>query len=153
MTTCDMSRLEFNEILKDIGAFFGKPRDPRALDILYGIFKPYPYGQMQKACRWLIEHHDSRSFPSPRDIHDALREVADLKPSAERPADTPEEAGEMLCDVCRGVGMMIEDRKTGEYQHAVAVYCDCGKGRRTRSAHEAYLKRRAERFGGGGAGE
>lgn len=140
MSEADMSEMEFRDVVKDISSFFGAPKD-RQLEILYDIFKPYPYDQMKRACRFLIEHHDSRYFPTPRDIHDALREVAELKTPAPDVYDSPEEEYAATCQLCGGPGWSIEDRRTGEYEHHVAVYCSCDKGQRMKRGHAEYMKR------------
>jgi hypothetical protein len=134
-----MSRLEFNDIVKDVASFFGSPKEQQ-MEILYDIFKVYPYDQMKRACRFLIEHHDHRFFPSPREIHDALREVAELKTPPATLEDTPD-SGYDRCHTCSGAGMMVEDRTQGEYQYHVAVYCDCPKGQKMRQGHREYMKR------------
>lgn len=141
MSDQDMSEAEFKDIIKDVASFFGAPRDRQA-EILYDIFKPYPYEQMKKACRFLIEHHDSRYFPTPRDIHDALREVAELKAGAPPTYETPEEESAAKCHDCAGIGWSVEDRTKGDYCYHVAVYCHCAKGQRMKAAHTEYLKRR-----------
>lgn len=141
-----MSQLEFSDIIKDVSSFFGAPKD-RQMEILYDIFKVYPYDQMKRACRFLIEHHDHRFFPSPREIHDALREVAELKTPPPTLYDTPEASGYDRCHICNGTGMMVEDRTQGEYQYHVAVYCDCVKGRRTKAGHRAYIQKNHNRGG------
>lgn len=133
----DMSQLEFSEIVKDVSSFFGAPRD-RQMEILYDVFKAYPYDLMKRACRFLIENHDHRFFPSPREIHDALREVAETKTPAAGLEDSPD-AGYERCHECGGVGMMVEYRSQGEYSYQVAVYCECPKGRRIKQGHRQYM--------------
>lgn len=140
MSDCDMSRLEFNDIVKDVSAFFTKPSE-RQLEILYDIFKVYPYEQTKKACRFLIEHHDHRFFPSPREIHDALREVAELKTAAPPFYDTPEEETAAKCHLCGGPGWSIAERTKGDYSWSVAMYCSCAKGQKMKRQHTEYLKR------------
>jgi len=137
MTDSDMSEIEFKDIVKDVSSFFGQPKD-RQMEILYDIFKVYPYDQMKRACRFLIEHHDHRFFPSPREIHDALREVAELKTPPPSLEDTPD-SGYDRCHTCNGTGMMVEYRSQGDYSYQVAVYCDCSKGQKMRSGHRAYM--------------
>ena len=135
----DMSEMEFKDIVKDVSAFFGTPKE-RQLEILFEIFRAYPYEQMKAACRFLIEHHDSRYFPTPRDIHEALRECAELKVEVPRMPDEEEEYPR--CHDCEGRGWSCEDRNHNGYCYSVAVYCACEKGRRMKAAHEAFLKRR-----------
>ena len=137
----DMSEMEFKEIMRDVSAFFGAPKD-RQMEIMYDIFKAYPYNQMKRACRFLIEHHDNRYFPTPRDIHDALREVAEIQtPAPESMPQTPEEMESSRCEFCHNVGWWVEDRVQGEYKYSVAVYCSCARGQRLRQGHVAYQKR------------
>lgn len=143
----DMSRFDFNDVVKDISTFFGAPKD-RQLDILYDIFRAYPYDQMKKACRYLIEYHDNRYFPTPRDIHDALREVAELRTTPPDVYDSPEAEATHKCQECQGIGWSIEDRRTGDYEHHVAAYCSCEKGQRMRQGHVEYM-RRNHNLGGG----
>ncbi len=140
MSDSDMSELEFRDIIKDVSSFFGAPRD-RQMQIMYEIFRAYPYDQMKRACRFLIEHHDNRYFPTPRDIHDALREVAELHTPPPAMYDSPEDEAAHKCCECAGHGMMIADRTQGEYKYSVAVYCSCAKGRRMRRGHQDYVRR------------
>ena len=140
VTDIDMSKLEFNDIVKDVSAFFGVPKD-RQLEILYDIFRVYPYEQMKKACRFLIEHHDHRFFPSPREIHDALREVAELRTPPPELYDSPEHEAQFKCHDCGGAGMSVADASQGDYKYNVAVYCACPKGQKMRAGHIAYMRR------------
>lgn len=141
MNDTDMSRFDFNDILKDVTAFFIPPKDTRALEILYDMLKVYPYAQVKQACRFLIEHHDGRFFPNPRDFKDALREVAELRGEPRRIYATPEEYYADHCDICGGTGMWVEDRQEGEYKYSVAVYCSCERGRMMRRNKDEYMRR------------
>lgn len=138
---CDMSRFEFNDIIKDVTAFFVPPKDTRALEILYDILKVYPYAQVKQACRFLIEHHDGKFFPNPRDFKDALREVAELRGEPKKIYTTPEEYYAAHCDLCGGAGMRVEVLEEGNYSYNQAVYCSCDTGRRMSRNHAAYLRR------------
>lgn len=140
MSESDMSEMEFKDIVKDVASFFGNPRD-RQMEILYDIFRAYPYDQMKRACRFLIEHHDGKFFPTPRDIHDALREVAELKTPVATIYDSPEEELAATCQDCGGIGWSIEDRWKGDYCWHVAVYCACAKGQKMRQGHADYMHR------------
>lgn len=143
----DVTRDQFGDLMKDLASFFGKPSE-RQIELLFLFFKGLDSDRIKDAVLYLCEHRSSemKGFPRPGEIHEALQELALQKGAADtEPDESPWDTDRRFrskCARCADIGMAIEDRTVGEYQHSVAVYCDCPAGIRKRTNHEAYFRRR-----------